>query len=78
MILEVTYSLPSDKALNGKQALDRINERENERMMHLCTCYEENSNYTLIFMDCNMPIMDGFEATNKIIKMVEEDQIIGP
>lgn len=41
------------KAENGKEALDIL---------------EENMQIDLIFMDMNMPIMDGFEATKKIRK----------
>lgn len=42
--------LVADFANNGLEALDKLN----------------NNNYDLIFMDCRMPIMDGYEATEKI------------
>jgi CheY-like chemotaxis protein len=45
-----------DEAKNGKEALDKI--VKSYRMGQHC--------YGLIFMDCNMPIMDGFEATDMI------------
>ncbi len=41
-----------DAALNGKQALDMVKEKH----------------YDLIFMDCQMPVMDGFESTKLIRK----------
>ena len=46
-----------DRALNGLEAFEMIMrnvEEENHRM---------DTNYELIFMDCNMSIMDGNECT---------------
>ena len=34
--------------------------------------------YGLIFMDCNMPIMDGYESTESIRKFYERKQIEQP
>ncbi len=36
---------------NGQEVLDKIT---------------ANSNYGLVFMDCEMPVMDGYQATQKI------------
>jgi signal transduction histidine kinase/ActR/RegA family two-component response regulator len=43
-------NIPSDIAVNGKEAVSLYNE----------------NNYDIIFMDLHMPEMDGFEATEKI------------
>lgn len=43
-------------ASNGQEALD--------------ICREEN--FDLIFMDCQMPVMDGFSATNQILTLKKE------
>lgn len=47
-----------DFAVNGEEALDKL----------------ENVTYDIIFMDCNMPIMDGFTATEQIINIYGEDR----
>ncbi len=42
----------TETAVNGKEALEKLNEQQ----------------YDLIFMDCHMPVMDGYEATGLIRK----------
>jgi signal transduction histidine kinase/DNA-binding response OmpR family regulator len=44
------YNITSDTALNGKEAFALI----------------KKNKYDLIFMDCHMPLMDGYEATQAI------------
>jgi len=48
-----------DHAYNGKEAIEKALTNE----------------YDLIMMDCNMPVMDGWEATQRILKLIEEKQI---
>ena len=49
----------SDAARNGKEAIEFI---EN-RLKRKCPYDDCSKCYSLIFMDCNMPVMDGYEAS---------------
>ena len=68
-IIEAAYFLKSDKASNGSEAVAKVAERKLDCLMDPCTCGANLSTYSLILMDCNMPVMDGFEATTKICAM---------
>ena len=43
-------------AKNGKEALEAVIENTSSYNNKMCS-------FSLILMDCNMPIMDGYEAT---------------
>jgi len=47
-----------DQARNGLEALDKVMDAEHDGTFQ----------YGLIFMDCSMPIMDGYEASDRIRK----------
>ena len=48
------FTLRYDVAANGQEALDALNNSDN------------NQPFTLILMDCQMPVLDGYSATQKI------------
>lgn len=52
----------SDVAENGKEAIDKFKEND----------------YELILMDCEMPIMNGYEATTQIRSIEKENGIETP
>ena len=54
-----------DTAYTGQQALDLV-----------INAYEQGKeSYGLIFMDCSMPIMDGYTASEKIKKFIKKSGV---
>jgi two-component system, sensor histidine kinase and response regulator len=67
--------LQTEKALNGKEALELVTKRKSEDLKSPYNCSRNRNNYKLIFMNCRMPVMDGFQATQEIRKDFEPSQI---
>jgi len=61
-----TYKFSVDDAHNGKAAIEKIKAR--------CQ-FGGKSRYKMIFMDCQMPIMDGYEASKILGQMMENREI---
>ena len=64
-MIELQFQIKVDKATNGLEAVNKVKERFKLTSMNGNT----QPFYSLIFMDCNMPIMDGFEATEEIRRL---------
>lgn len=62
-IQEIEPTTNIQKAFNGKEAVGKVKEQWKI----------EKKTFDLIFMDCNMPEMDGYEAS-MIIKQMHEDE----
>ena len=58
-------------AYHGKQALEKIMTNAQENQFR-------QIDYELILMDCNMPFMDGYEATVKIKEYLTQNKIRHP
>ena len=63
------------KATNGKQALKIVT----ENIEHNCRKNKiKRCDFELIFMDCNMPFMDGYETTSKIRHIIHREGLPQP
>ena len=65
LLLEEYHDIYPDQAQNGQIALNMFND-----LMKQCNC--ANSIYKLIIMDIQMPVMDGFECSEKILQIVNQ------
>ena len=61
MLLKSNYKLNIERAENGKLGVDAYERNATK------TCCQ--TNFKLIFMDLNMPVMDGFQSCSNILKM---------
>ena len=57
-----------DKANNGKIAVDMVKKAFNGKKF----------SYGLIFMDCSMPIMNGYDATDNIREFIRNKNLLQP
>jgi signal transduction histidine kinase len=53
-----------DEAINGADAVEMIAKKD-----------KAMSSYKAVIMDCQMPVMDGWQATQKLVKMREEGKL---
>ena len=56
-------------AFNGKEAIEKIEARQHNRCCASC------KQYKIMFLDCNMPIMDGFETARRLREMEKKGEI---
>ena len=55
LVLKAKFNIQVDMAMNGQEAVEMF------KMNSLKTCCDVR--YKIVFMDINMPIMDGYQAT---------------
>ena len=65
--LKLDEKIYNNVANNGREAVDMI--RNDIRI-------NGQSSFKLVFMDCQMPIMDGYEATQKIKELSESTRVV--
>ena len=61
-----------DKAHNGEEALKLV------KLANESSSNGKEYCYGLIFMDCSMPIMNGFDSTEQIRRFCDQQQLIQP
>ena len=61
--------VPCHWAFNGKEAIEKIQIRQYNRCSASC------QQYKLMFLDCSMPVLDGFETARRIRAMEKRGEI---
>ncbi len=82
-IMGATILLAEDNEINQQVATELLEDEgfkveianNGKEVLDMLKTSEESSKYSLIFMDIQMPIMDGFTATQKIRKLSQYDSV---
>jgi CheY-like chemotaxis protein len=68
LVFTSTYHYQVDEATSGQMAIDLVKKSLEKK----CNC--RNRTYKIIFMDIQMPEMDGTETTEIILKLMNKDK----
>jgi len=63
------YGVKSDCAYNGRDAIQKIVKSNDER------CGANCQKFHVVFMDCSMPVMDGFESTRQLKRRIKGQEL---
>ena len=65
-----TFNIKCDGANNGQKAIQMVQDKYVDQGCDMCM-----GGYHLVFMDCNMPIMDGFQTTRRLKTLMNQGNI---
>lgn len=68
MVLEEYWNLQADTASNGEIAVQMF------KTAYSKSCGCKNRHYRLIWMDIEMPVMNGIEATEEIFRIIKKSK----
>ena len=63
------FKIKCDCAFNGKQAIDKIMHRQESR------CSQNCRQYQIVFLDCNMPVLNGYQTARQLREKIEKGEI---
>ena len=64
--------VPYDEAMNGQEALDKFKKHFFAQKYKRCISCKFPC-HTVIIMDLNMPVMDGFESAKRILEFLSQE-----
>lgn len=70
-MIKIKFKIETLTASSGEAALDHLKQRiqENHDLNNNGHFDSSEAPFKIVFMDCNMPIMDGFQTTQNLLEI---------
>ena len=70
-MIKIKFKIETLTASSGEVALDHLKQRiqENHSLNNNEHFDSSEAPFKIVFMDCNMPIMDGFQTTQNLLEI---------
>ena len=73
-MIKLKFKIQTVAVCGGQEAIDEIQKKINSGLQT-----KGNINaFKIVFMDCSMPVMDGFEASQKILELCQKNEVEKP